>query len=177
MRSGLFALICLSATLLSCHRDNGFSPALIPEKTIEDMKAYSGLSEKIRVDRREPRTSRQSYFFSADSISFGNYYNELLVYGYEEIPTSSDTIFRELSQPERIELVRLAKQLRTQAVAYAEYSYGWGCNVFRITRPDDRTRIAFLALSDTADVFIQPDIIRLLSAGKGFFCYIENPYP
>ncbi len=170
------AVLSVYLLVVSCARpqQTEFCAAL-PDQLLVELRRYSVLSEGVVVDPAIPRSSRQSYFLK-DSISFGNYYNQLLIYSYKDFSTSTDTIFDALNEAERDEMVQLAEQFFLQQVMYAEYNYGWECNVFRLPRPDDPTRTMFLALADTSNAFISPAHIQLLCAGPGFFCCNQSPY-
>jgi len=163
-------------SVLSCGRPQrtDFCNSL-PNQLVVELKRYSILSEGVVVDPVIPRCPRSSYFLK-DSISFGNYYNQLLIYSYEDFSASTDTIFDQMNETERNEMVQLAKQFYQQGVMYAEYSFGYECNVFRLPRPDDTTRSMFLALTDTENVLISPEHIQLLCAGPDFFCFTQPPY-
>ncbi len=170
------AVLTVYLLVVSCaHRQQTEVCAAIPDQLLVELRRYSELSEGVVVDTVTPRHSRQSYFLK-DSISFGNYYNQLLIYSYKDFSTSTDTIFAALNAAERDEMVQLAKQFYRQQVMYAEYNYGWECNVFRIARPEDATRTMFLALADTSNAFIGAAHIQLLCAGPEFFCYTQSHF-
>lgn len=172
MRGITLLLIFLS---FSCVTTRKVDPCALPAGTIMDMRKYSALSEGIVVDPHIPHSPRQSYFVK-DSISFGNFYNQLLIYSYADFRSSRDSIFDELSATERNEMIDLAKRLRGQHVLYAEYEFGWRCNIFRVCRPDDSTRTMFIGLADTSKVQINPTTIQLLCAKPGYFCFTKPEF-